>query len=175
MTMKLFLKLYCGMIIAALSSACDLGKERATPAQKRNSDDSALISGIDQFLNEIDRSVRRNDSVAFASLCRFPLQVKKSLDHEGIASISENHLISSFAVFIEEYRGEQTNEYRIDGKTGAMIVKEIDDTNRRSILAAIAAIRLKGISDADELDVGPLILKKINGTWRIVRIYSDLF
>jgi hypothetical protein len=88
--------------------------------------------------------------------------------------VSENDVISSFTAFMEEYRGEQTNEYIVDNKTGATRVKEQNDTNRRSILASITAIKAKGVLDSKKLELGPLIAEKNNGYWEVVRIYSDI-
>lgn len=170
MTMKSF----CSILIAVILSACHFGGEKTTSALQRATPASTRISAADRFLIEIERSVRLNDSVAFVTLCRFPLQIKRSLDHQGVVLASANDIISSFTVFMEEYRGEQTNEYIVDNKTGTMIVKEQNDTNRRSILASITAIQSNDILDSSELELGPLIAEKNNGYWQVVRIYSDI-
>lgn len=170
MTMKTF----CNILFAVILSACHVGGEKTTSALRRAAPASTRISAADRFLIEIERSVRLNDSVAFAAMCKFPLQIKRSLDHQGAGLASANDMISSFTVFMEEYRGEKTNQYIVDNKTGAMIVKEQIDTNRRSILASITAIQSNGLLDSSELELGPLIAEKNNGYWQVVRIYSDI-
>jgi hypothetical protein len=170
MTMKSF----CSILIAVLLSACHFGGEKNTSVPQRAAPVSTRISAADRFLIEIERSVGLNDSVAFVKLCRFPLPIKRSLDYQGMVLVSENDVISSFTAFMEEYRGEQTNEYIVDNKTGATRVKEQNDTNRRSILASITAIKAKGVLDSKKLELGPLIAEKNNGYWEVVRIYSDI-